>query len=246
MELVEKIFASDYSFTEDQKNNSLLYFNQYSKYSDSLLSITTGWTVESDDSMHSKLERVVKDYGIDINKVKNLINDLEENKNREFKYVPTLLKLEFYLSILLYLIYGENHMIVPNYKTDSLGMPISHAPGNNGDIYVYSDNINWLIEVTMIRNKQQQLNHETTSVIRHLEGDSRERYLSFDAPYVHQDIRNFYDNEIIRLLLSDTLVFMKTYTINNFLSETLKRDNLDSMRNYTNEVIAGVRSKLTR
>ena len=35
----------------------------------------------------------------------------------------------------------KNHMIVPNYKTDSLGMPISHAPGNNGDIYVYSDNI---------------------------------------------------------------------------------------------------------
>ena len=78
MELIEKIFASDYSFTEDQKNNPLLYFNQYSKYSDSLLSITTGWTVESDDSMHSN-ERVVKDYKIDINKVKNknLINDLE-------------------------------------------------------------------------------------------------------------------------------------------------------------------------
>jgi len=50
----------------------------------------------------------------------------------------------------------------------------------------------------------------------------------------------------IRLLLSDTSVFMKTYTIKNFLSETIKRDNLDSMRNYTNEVIAGVRSKLTR
>ncbi|MCK9493349.1 MAG: AlwI family type II restriction endonuclease [Acholeplasmataceae bacterium] len=246
LELIEKIFTNDYSFTEEQKNNALLYFNQYSKYSDSLLSITTGWTVESDDSIHSKLERVVKDYEIDINKVKNLINDLDENKNREFKYVPTPLKLEFYLSILLYLTYGEDHMIIPNYKTDSLGMPISHAPGNNGDIYVYSDNINWLIEVTMIRNKQQQLNHETTSVIRHLEEDSRERYLSFVAPYVHPDTKNFYDNEIIRLLLSDTSVFMKTYTIKNFLNETLKRDNLDSMRNYTNEVIDGVRSKLTR
>ncbi len=43
--------------------------------------------------------------------------------------------------------------IRPNYKADHIGKPYSHAPGNKGDIEIFSKQIYWLIEVTLIRNK---------------------------------------------------------------------------------------------
>jgi hypothetical protein len=124
-------------------------------------------------------------------------------------------------------------------------MPISHAPGNHGDIYVYSDAINWLIEVTMIRNKQQQLNSETTSVIRHLEEDYRDSYLSFVAPYIHADTRAFYDNEVIRMLLADKIVYLETFSITDFVSKVLNRDVHKSMKSNTDSIIQNVRAKFS-
>ena len=65
------------------------------------------------------------------------------------------------------------------YKTDSYGIPISHAPGNCGDIEVVGDGKYWLIEVTLIRNKAQQLNYETSNLFRHIsETPWDEKYMS--------------------------------------------------------------------
>ena len=65
-------------------------------------------------------------------------------------------------------------------------------------IEVYSKKLYWLIEVTLIRNKTQQLNSETTSVIRHFLEDNKinnylSKYLSFVAPFIHQDTKEFYE-----------------------------------------------------
>jgi hypothetical protein len=245
LEFIKKIFSSDYVFTDEQKFDRRSFFNQFVFYSNRLIKITANWTVESREDVHIKLRKVVKDYNINVEKITIMLSNFVTNKDREFKYVPGPLKLEFYLSILLYLMYGQNHIVAPNYKADSLGMPISHAPGNHGDIYIYSDVINWLIEVTMIRNKQQQLNSETTSVIRHLEEDKRDSYLSFVAPYVHPDTQAFYDNEIIRMLLSDKLVYLETYSINDFVSKVLNTEIHNSMQIYTRSIIKSVREKFS-
>ncbi len=244
LQFIEQIFSNDYVFSEEQKSDRRLFFNQFILYSKQLIKTTASWTVESQEDVHIKLKKVVDEYKIDIEKIGQLLANFVANKDREFKYVPDPLKLEFYLSLLLYLVYGKDHIIAPNYKVDSLGMPISHAPGNHGDIYVYSDVINWLIEVTMIRNKQQQLNNETTSVIRHLEEDTRDSYLSFVAPFVHPDTQAFYDNEIIRMLLTDKLVYLETYSISDFVDKVMMNQVHDSMKNYTNNIFTNVRKKL--
>lgn len=244
LEFIEKIFSTDYIFSDEQKLNRSLFYKQFVVYSHQLLKTTASWTVESQEDIHIKLKKVVDEYNIDIPKISLLLTNFAAKKDREFKYVPDPLKLEFYLSILLYLVYGQNHIVAPNYKVDSLGMPISHAPGNHGDIYVYSDVMNWLIEVTMIRNKQQQLNNETTSVIRHLEEDERDSFLSFVAPFVHPDTRAFYDNEIIRMLLNDKLVYLETYSIGDFVDKALNNEIHDSMKKHTTDIISSVRKKL--
>lgn len=246
LNFIEQIFSASYEFSNEQKLNRKLYYNQYVLFSRELLKITASWTVENQEDIHYKLKKVVDDYKIDLVKINELLENFVLNKDREFKYVPNPLKLEFYLSILLYLVFGNDHIIAPNYKVDSLGMPISHAPGNKGDIYVYSQVINWLIEVTLIRNKQQQLNNETTSVIRHLEQDSREKYLSFVAPYIHPDTKAFYDNEVIRLLINDRSVYLETFEITNFVSKVVERTIHQSMQLNTNSIIQSVREKFSK
>ena len=246
LEFINQIFSSEYTFTDNQKQNRKLFFDQYNLYSNQLLGITARWTVEGREDIHFKLKRVVDDYGIDVKKINELLNNFILNKDHEFKYVPSPLKLEFYLAILLYLVYGKDFIIAPNYKADSLGLPISHAPGNQGDIYVYSEVINWLVEVTLIRNKQQQLNSETTSVIRHLEEDYRDNYLSFVAPYIHPDTKNFYENEVIRMLLTDKLVYLETYDITEFIDKVLSKSIHKSMETNTKKIINSVTAKFSK
>jgi len=235
--LIDEIFSRDYYFSETQKTNKKLYFAQYSLYSLALLKITENWTADKGEDVHRKLKLVIDNYSLNLAKIKDILENFQKNKDKQFKYVPDPLKLEFYLSILLYLVYGQDHIVAPNFKTDSLGMPISHAPGNKGDIYVFSDYINWLIEVTLIRNKQQQFNNETTSVIRHIQEDKREKFLSFVAPFIHEDTRTFFDHEIIRMIMEDKKVFIKTYEIQEFIDNTILRQNLNSMKSYSSKIL---------
>lgn len=244
IDLIKKIFSFDHKFSDEQKEDSKLYFEQYSKYSEHLISVTTEWEVESDESLHNKLDMVIKEYNLTFKLLVDLISKLEDPRQQLFKYVSTPLKLEFYLSLLLYLKYGDSYTIVPKYKADSLGMPISHAPAYQGDIYIYSDDINWLVEVTMIRNKQQQLNNETSTVVRHMNDDPRQGYLSFVAPIIHDDTNNFYNNQILGFLLEDRYVNLKTYTINEFVEDVSNGTNLLSMENYTNNIFSKVRNKI--
>jgi len=159
-------------------------------------------------------------------------------KNSE---IPSPLKLEFSIAILIALKYKNKFFIRPNYKVDHVGKPYSHAPGNYGDIDVYSDMIYWLVEVTLIRNKAQQLNNETSSVIRHLNSDEEfkdhsNKYLSLIAPIIHVDTKDYFDISLIKSKVQGKKIYIKPYNIENFLSITLARNNLLDMENYSKRI----------
>ena len=103
----------------------------------------------------NKIFDIIKNYKIDKKIIAESIKKIGTRKTviDEFKEIPEPLKLEFYISILIALKYGNEFSIRPNYKTDHIGKPYSHTPGNMGDIEIYSSTIYWLIEVTLIRNK---------------------------------------------------------------------------------------------
>ena len=142
------------------------------------------------DIYTKQLYSIIEDYKIT---EKIIVESIEKIGSKttvidEFKEIPEPLKLEFFISILIALKYKNKFIIRPNYKADHIGKPYSHAPGNIGDIEVFSKTLYWLIEVTLIRNKTQQLNHETTSVIRHLFSNEEFanhfiKYLSFIATF---------------------------------------------------------------
>lgn len=124
-----------------------------------------------------------------------LINELKIlaglNKKTQYKNLSEPLRLEYILALILgkkfdtqnlssNLIYNEN------------GEPISYAPAGKPDLE-FKD---FLLEATMIKNRNQQLNSETTSIARHMrESQARQNRTlrtMLIAPYVHFDVALFF------------------------------------------------------
>ena len=204
---INELLSVDFNLSEQQKKNPKEYFNALNSKNEEYLKIVYKYRDEDkiDGNLYlNKIFRIIDEYKISEEIIIESINKIGSRSSviDEFMEIPDPLKLEFYISILIAIKYGKEFAIRPNYKADHIGKPYSHAPGNKGDIEIFSNEIYWLIEVTLIRNKTQQLNHETANVIRHLysneEFDDRLiKYLSFIAPTIHQDVREFFDYSIV-------------------------------------------------
>ena len=133
--------------------------------------------------------------------------------------------------------YGEEFSVKPNYKVDDNGIPVSHAPGNQGDIEVYSERLHWLIEVTLIKSKIQQLNNETINLIRHLNMEEKysETYLSLVAPVIHIDTQRLLNSATISLIFEGNLnsVNSKAYTTDDFIETLMGESIFDDMKEST-------------
>jgi len=254
LDYIKEICNVDFDLTDEEKNNEILFFNKFENYTDNFLDIAYKYREEDKikgDIYTKQLFNIIKDYKITEEIIVESIEKIGSKTTviEEFKEIPEPLKLEFFISILIALKYKNKFIIRPNYKADHIGKPYSHAPGNIGDIEVFSKTIYWLIEVTLIRNKTQQLNHETTSVIRHLFSNEEFanhfiKYLSFIAPQIHQDTKEFFDYQIVKSKSDKYNVYIRPYSIKDFISIILKFDILEDMNKYTKEVINDFKSKL--
>lgn len=252
---INDLLSVNVELTTEEKENPISHFAKLETYNTQLLEFVYKHReeeLETDGFEYvQKVSEIIKLYELNEEKIVESIGYIGTSKNiiPAFKYIAEPLKLEFYLSLILALKYGKEFAIRPNYKADYIGLPISHAPGNTGDIEVYSKNLYWLIEVTLIRNKTQQLNSETTSVIRHFLEDNKinnylSKYLSFVAPFIHQDTKEFYDYSIVRHRIKDQSFNLKPYSIPEFIDTTLASENFNDMENYTSKVIEDFRNNL--
>lgn len=248
VDYIKELINIVFSYTEEEKFDDLKYFekNNDSDINNQLLSLVRKYQEKEQKEFDvvtysKKIKDVIDVFEIEEDEIITLINNLQrsnkEPRIKEFKYIPEPLKLEFYISILIYMKYGNEFIINPNYKIDSIGIPISHAPGNKGDIEVYNKEKYWLIEVTLIRNKAQQQNNETTTTIRHLKIiKHNKKYLSFVAPYVHDDTENYYKYSLVSENNDKkNMVYLKSYNIEEFLEITKQKLNLENMELYTKE-----------
>ena len=252
---INNLLSVNIELTNEEKENPSSHFAKLETYNNQLLEIVYKYreeVIEQDGFEYvQKVSEIIKLYELDEEKIVESIGYIGTSRNiiPAFRYIAEPLKLEFYLSLILALKYGKEFAIRPNYKADYIGLPISHAPGNTGDIEVYSKKLYWLIEVTLIRNKTQQLNSETTSVIRHFLEDNKinnylSKYLSFVAPFIHQDTKEFYDYSIVRHKIKDQSFNLKPYSIAEFIDTTLTANNFKDMENYTSQVIEDFRNNL--
>ncbi len=252
---IQDLLKIDFSLSDEEKANSQNYFDKLNTRTDEFLIIAQKYRASdkiNGEIYVNKIFAIIKNYKIDENIIVKSIEKIGSRKTviDEFKEIPEPLKLEFYISILIALKYGNEFSIRPNYKADHIGKPYSHAPGNIGDIEIYSPEAYWLIEVTLIRNKTQQLNHETTSVIRHLYSNDEFKnhlikYLSFVAPVIHEDTKEFYDYSVIKGQKEGYQVNMKPYSMDGFVKITLQKENLSDMEQYTESVKSDFRSRLS-
>ncbi len=251
---IENLLTFNFTLTDDEKVNPKAYFKKLDTQNNELLELLE--TARKEDVIDgvqysNKLFSIIDDYKINENTIVESIEKIGTKRTviDEFKEIPEPLKLEFYISILIALKYGNQYAIRPNYKADHIGKPYSHAPGNKGDIEIFSETIYWLIEVTLIRNKTQQLNHETANVIRHLYSneefsDRLIKYLSFVAPVIHNDVNKFFDFAIVDSRSSGYKVSVKPYNLNEFVEITQKKNNFEDMDYYTKNVIKEFRKNL--
>lgn len=251
---IQELLKYDFNLTEEEKTEPLSYFNKLDTQNKALLDLVQGARKEDiidGEQYLNKIFSIIDNYEINEAIILESIEKIGTRRTviDEFKEIPEPLKLEFFISILIALKYGNQYAIRPNYKADHIGKPYSHAPGNKGDIEIFSEEIYWLIEVTLIRNKTQQLNHETANVIRHLYSndefsDRLIKYLSFVAPVIHQDVREFFNYSIVRRRSDEYDVNIKPYDLKEFVEITQVSENFDDMRNYTNGVVEEFRKNL--
>ena len=246
---LQYLLSLKFSITEEAKESEELYFQEIGALPVALKEAIASYRDKESSiisNYNAALDKVVRDYDITETKVVSWIKALSsDNMDKAFWYIQKPLKLEFYISILIYLKYGNEYIVKPNYKADDKGIPYQHAPGNIGDINITSDAVNWLVEVTLIRNKTQQLNNETANCIRHLrQGNEVNKYLSFVAPVVCPDTEEFYKNSVIGMIIEDEeSCYIKAYNIDDFVAVTQGKANLSDMQNYKNDIVARMRKK---
>ncbi|MCX6753223.1 MAG: AlwI family type II restriction endonuclease [Candidatus Nomurabacteria bacterium] len=255
LDYIKELLSVEFSLTEDEKIDAKKYFLKLGTFDDKYFNIVKKYRVidKIDGKGYTnKLVSLIKEYRITENNIIEGIHKIYERNNPihpEFDIIPPPLRLEFFLSILIVLKYEKEFNIRPNYKADHLGKPYSHAPGNNGDIDIYSNEIYWLLEVTLIRTKQQLLNNETSTLIRHLNETEefknyQKKYLSLVAPIIHQDTENYFRISLIDNQMLDKKLSIKPYNIINFIDVTLKKNNFFDMESHSSRIFEDFKSKI--
>ena len=139
------------------------------------------------------------------------------SKNEFLKLIDNPTRLEFLTSLILTKNY-PNLIIKPNYSIDDEGNPIFTAKGGIADIEVYDEKSDILVEVTLIKNRQQSI-IEIPAITRHLvelnEKSEKEIIFSiFIAPNIHEDTKYMCEFTKYRKNLD-----IKPYTISNFVKK---------------------------
>lgn len=153
------------------------------------------------------------------------------SKDEFLKLVEQPTRLEFLISVALVKNY-PNYTIKPNYCIDDEGNPTFTAKGGIADIEIYDENNDVLVEVTLIKSRQQATN-EIPSITRHLrekkERSSKENVFSlFIAPILHEDTIYMCEFSKFKYFLD-----IIPYTIKTFISNLPKTKNINEFLNIT-------------
>lgn len=244
----------DFKLSENEKDDKVKYFNRISYLDQKLKDILISHREKEVKIINYNdiINNIIENYNLNKENVVNSLKKIESTRSKEnlaFKYIPTPLKFEFFISIFMYFSLGKDYKIKPNYKMDSNGLPISHAPGNKGDIEIFSDKIYWVLEVSLIRNKTQQYNNETTNLMRHLSNEKgyQEYFLSFIAPFIHQDTQRLFDALIITLKIEENMenIYGKTFKLEEFIEKMDDKNIFEEIKNYTKEYTKKLKEKLS-
>ncbi|MDY6431148.1 MAG: AlwI family type II restriction endonuclease [Bacilli bacterium] len=194
MGLFDSLSDFDFSLSEDEKEDRMLFFKKLGGFSplyEEKIKIYREEGSLEDADYNEFLLKIAHDYDLTVDKVASMLISLcasNSNVRDEFWFIQKPLRFELYVSLLIYLYYGNKYKVHPNYSIDSNGMPYSPAPAGKGDIEIFGLNEYCLVEVTLMRSRDQQGAFESSNLFRHVTNAFYDKkYMAFIAPYVHPD-----------------------------------------------------------
>lgn len=222
MGFYQALKAENFSITETAKDNEEEYFELLGSFDNRLENIVMAYREKDDYSTaeyNKKISNIITSYGLTKELIEQSLLKVSsgDKKGKDlFWFIQDPVKFEFLLTLYVYTYLGDKMVYKPNYICDESGIPYSHAPGNIGDIEIFSNEKYWLIEATLIRSKTQQINNETVNLFRHIDNDcNRDKYLTLVAPYIHDDTKLIFN--VASVL---TLIQTKMFTLSSISQTT--------------------------
>lgn len=189
---------------------------------------------------------------IEVSQIDTLLNELRilasgAQEKSSLDNIPEPLRLEYLLALILGKKYGSTNL-ESNLIYNENGEPLSYAPAGKEDL-LYE---NFSFEATMIKNRNQQLNSETTSIARHFyevkKQNALEQRAMLIAPYIHWDVALFFkfcakefDSKLAPISISSFITLVeKSATFSEF-SANFDRLFVDKLlRDKTDEYVDSV------
>lgn len=253
MPLYRALKARNFTISESAKEDEEEYFEQLGSFESDLESIIFSHREKVDHSTaeyNQKIPNIISSYGLTPDLIEQALIKVSngDKKGKDtFWFIQDPVKFEFLLTLFVYSYYGDSFEYKPNYLCDEAGIPYSHAPGNIGDIEIFNKDRYWLIEATLIRSKNQQINNETVNLFRHInETMNVQKYLTLVAPYIHEDTKLIFNVASIITMIKNNMLSLSSeaQTTNEFIGDMKADGYFDLIDSRTKKFIGDIRGKL--
>lgn len=253
MPLYKALKEKNFFVSETAKEDEEEYFEQLGSFDASLESLILSYREKVDHSTaeyNKKIPNIINSYGLTADSIEQAlvrVSNGDKKGKDTFWFIQDPVKFEFLLTLFVYTYYGDTFEYKPNFICDEAGIPYSHAPGNIGDIEIFNKDRYWLIEATLIRSKNQQVNNETVNLFRHIDDTiDGQKYLTLVAPYIHEDTKLIFNVASIITMIKDNMLNLSSdaQTTDEFIGDMKDKAYFGLIDSRTQNFIGNIRNKL--
>lgn len=253
MPLYKALKEKNFFVSETAKEDEEEYFEQLGSFDASLESLILSYREKVDHSTaeyNKKIPNIINSYGLTADSIEQAlvrVSNGDKKGKDTFWFIQDPVKFEFLLTLFVYTYYGDTFEYKPNFICDEAGIPYSHAPGNIGDIEIFNKDRYWLIEATLIRSKNQQVNNETVNLFRHIDDTiDGQKYLTLVAPYIHEDTKLIFNVASIITMIKGNMLSLSSdaQTTDEFIGDMKNKAYFGLIDSRTQNFIGNIRNKL--
>ena len=253
MPLYKALKARKFFVSESAKDDEEEYFEQLGSFDVSLETLILSHREKNDHSTaeyNKKIPEIIRSYGLTPELIEQALIKVSngDKKGKDtFWFIQDPVKFEFLLTLFVYTYYGDTFEYKPNFICDEAGIPYSHAPGNIGDIEIFNQEKYWLIEATLIRSKNQQVNNETVNLFRHIDNTvDGQKYLTLVAPYIHEDTKLIFNVASIITMIKSNMLSLSSdaQTTDEFIDDMKDQAYFGLIDSRTQDFIGDIKNKL--
>lgn len=255
MPLYKALKARNFFVPESAKEDEDEYFEQLGSFDATLESLILSHREKVDHSTaeyNKKIPNIIRSYGLTPDSIEQALIKVSngDKKGKDtFWFIQEPVKFEFLLTLFVYTYYGDTFEYKPNFICDEAGIPYSHAPGNVGDIEIFNKDRYWLIEATLIRSKNQQVNNETVNLFRHIDDTvNGQKYLTLVAPYIHEDTKLIFNVASIITMIKSKMLSLSSdaQTTDEFIGDMKNNTYFEAITSRSQDFIQNIRQQLNK